>query len=293
MEIPKRLPRQEVVALSLRGIASAAFTMPNTFGESAWRLETAATDGEAVWVDGGGVEPPTPRRGAATRGTGGLATGTVTPLCGRGRLGGWETAATGGEVVSEDGEGLGRDGGGTADASQRRRYAGRRAGDRDGHATLWERSAGRLGNRRHGWGSGERGWGGARERRGWNRRRLAEAPLRGEKGLRPGRSRHCVGEVGWAVGNRRHGGEVVSEDGEGLGRRRGWDRRRLAEAPLRGEKGLRPGRSRHCVGEVGWAVGNRRHGWGRRWARLGERLWRRGGETADASQRRRYAGRGG
>ncbi len=68
-----------------------------------------------------------------------------------GRVGiGW---VVGGGGVRGWGRGLGGERGGAADASQRRRYAGK-ACDRDGHATVGE-PAGRFGNRRHGWGKGD------------------------------------------------------------------------------------------------------------------------------------------
>ena len=50
-----------------------------------------------------------------------------------------------------------------------------------------------------------------------------------------GRRNWKSGEFGWAVGNRRHGlGRRWARRREGPWRREGWNRRRLAEAPLRG-----------------------------------------------------------
>ena len=147
--------------LSLGAITSSAFTMPNTFG---WKPPPRV--GEAVCVDGGGalegrgVERPTPRRGAATRGRGlrpgrsghwvwfGWAVGN--------RRHGWEA------VCVDGGRGVGWEGGGTADASQRRRYAGEglrpgpilretlRRASWSGH---WVWFGWAVGNRRHGRGN--------------------------------------------------------------------------------------------------------------------------------------------
>ena len=98
--------------------------------------------------------------------------------------------------------------------------------------------------------AGEDG-GGALERRGWSRRRLAEAPLRGRG-------------FGWAVGNRRHGaGEAAGEDGGGGLEERRWNSRRLAEAPLRGRvvggfgdpPDVRRLETRATLGRLGWWIG--------------------------------------
>ena len=108
-----------------------------------------------------------------------MATGAGARLYGRVRLGGWKPPPRVGRRFARMGEGRWTGGGGTADASQRRRYAGgegentqcrtpnvqfpreeRRGGWRPGRVRDCMDGFGwAVGNRRHGWGGGLRGWG--------------------------------------------------------------------------------------------------------------------------------------
>ena len=187
-------------------------------------------------------------------------TGTVMPLIGR--------------RFARMGEGRWTGGGGTADASQRRRYAGgegentqcrtpnvqfpreeRRGGWRPGRVRDCMDGFGwAVGNRRHGWGGGLRGWG-----RGVGRAEVEPPTPRRGAATRAGRERtlnveHPMSNFqerrGGAVGDRggcetvwtgsagrletaATGGEAVCEDGGGALDGRRWNCRRLAEAPLR------------------------------------------------------------